>query len=349
MPTPSTIEQQTGINPARIVNGIFVIGGVIITYKLAKKLLLEFKKSTTQSQVDDSPSARQAIALRSAINPSGISWLKNLDTTSVSVILETAKSITNLDQVAKDYANLFEDNLLDDLQSELSASEYQTFLSIIAANPKKQTGPGSSPAEQYAKASSLVVAKKEVTLRTAPDASNHGAFYEQFSDKNIIRLAKAGEFLGYATGRQQYDQKSNVKFIEVAYVINAAKAPSAYKDKNKMRISFWVSSSSDYVDIFPYYKNMYDAYPATTPLTAWMKPQGFFNLKGLSSPILLTLAKAPILNEQLMAINQAPVNTLLGEPIMSLQTSKGEFTQFRTVDNTLRWVEKKYTTILSNA
>ncbi|OYU82631.1 MAG: hypothetical protein CFE24_14915 [Flavobacterium sp. BFFFF2] len=337
------------IIPAKIVNGILVIGGVFVTYKLAQRLLLEYKKSTTQSQVDDSPSARQAIGLRSAINPSGISWFKSFDTTSVSVVLETAKSITNLDQVAKDYSNLFGDNLLDDLQSELSASEYQTFLSIVASNPKKQAGQGSAPAVEYAKASSLVVAKKEVTLRTTPDASNHGAIYEQFSDKNIIRLAKPGEFLGYATGRQQYDQKNNVKFIEVAFVVNAVKAPSAYKDKNKLRISFWVSSSSEYVDIFPFYKNMYDAYPATTPFTGWMKPQDFFTLKGLPSSILLTLYNAPILNEQLMAINLANANTLLGEPIMSLQTTKGEFTQFRTVDNTLRWVEKKYTTILTNS
>jgi hypothetical protein len=350
MPTnPSTIEQQIGLNPAKIVNGILVIGGVFVTYKLAQRLLLEYKKSTTQSQVDDSPSARQAIGLRSAINPSGISLFKSFDTTSVSVILETAKSITNLDQVSKDYSNLFGDNLLDDLQSELSASEYQTFLSIVAANPKKQTGGGSSPAVEYAKASSLVVAKKEVTLRTTPDASYHGAIYEQFSDKNIIRLAKPGEFLGYATGRQQYDQKNNVKFIEVAFVVNAVKAPSAYKDKNKVRISFWVSSSSEFVDIFPFYKNMYDAYPATTPFTGWMKPQDFFTLKGLPSPILLTLARVTILNEQLIPINQAGANTLLGEPMMSLQTKQGQFIQFRTIDNTLRWVDKQFVKTLQES
>ncbi len=342
MPTnPSTLEQHIGLNPAKIVNGILLVGGVYISYKLAQKLLFELKKSGTQSQVDDSPSTRQAIGLRSAINPSGISWFKSFDTTNVSVVLETAKTITSLDQVMKDYSNLFGDNLLDDLQGELSASEYQKFLSIIASNPKKQTGGGSAPAVEYAKASSLVVAKKEVTLRTTPDASNHGAIYEQFSDKNVIRTAKPGEFLGYATGRQQYDQKNNVKFIEVAYVINAAKAPSALKDKNKMRVSLWVSSSSDYVDIFPFYKNMYDAYPATTPLTAWMKPQDFFTLKGLPSPILLTLTKAIILNEQLIPINHAGANTLLGEPMMSLDTQHGQFIQFRTIDNNLRWVDKQ--------
>jgi hypothetical protein len=50
-------------------------------------------------------------------------------------------------------------------------------------------------------------------VRSSPDASYHGAFYEQFSDKNILRTAKSGEFLGYATGMQSYDQKNDVKFI----------------------------------------------------------------------------------------------------------------------------------------
>jgi Fe2+ transport system protein B len=80
-----------------------------------------------------------------------------------------------------------------------------------------------------------------------------------------------------------------------------------------------------------------------------MKPQDFFTLKGLPTPMLLTISKAPILNEQLIMIDIANVNSLLGEPVLSLTTNKGEFTQFKTVDNTLLWVEKKHTTILLNA
>ena len=187
-----------------------------------------------------------------------------------------------------------------------------------------------------------MVAKKAVTLRSSPDATNHGAFYEVFSAKNIIRQAKPGEFLGYATGRQQFDEVNNVKFIEVAYVINAASAPAAYKSKNKVRVSFWVSSSSLYVDILPYYKNMYDAYPATRIFTGWMKPQDFFTLKGIPMPRLLTKINTPVLNEDLVAIDLAQANTILGRLIMSMNTGKGEFLQFQTVDNTLRWVDKRF-------
>ena len=276
------------------------------------------------------------------MNPSGISWMMSIDTTNTSSVMDTAKTITNLDSVQKAYKNLYQDNLLDDLQSELSTSDYQKLLTIVSSNSKKETSGGGSAAVQFAKPNQLVVAKKSVSLRTTPDATNHGAFYEVFSEKNIIRQAKPGEFLGYATGRQQFDDVNNVKFIEVAYVINAANAPAAYKSKNKMRVSFWVSSSSLYVDIFPYYKNMFDAYPSTKNYTGWMKPQDYFTLKGIPMPRLLTRVNTPVLNERLMPIAFAGPNTILGKLIMSMNTGKGEFLQFQTVDNTIRWVDKKF-------
>jgi hypothetical protein len=285
---------------------------------------------------------RQAMALRSAMNPSGISWMMSFDTTNTSLVLDTAKTITNLDSAQNAYKSLYRDNLLDDLQGELSASDYQKFLTIISSNAKKDTSSGGSVPLQFAKANQLVVAKKAVILRSSPDATNHGAFYEVFSAKNIIRTAKAGEFLGYATGRQQYDDVNNVKFIEVAYVINALGAPAAYKSKNKTRVSYWVASSSLYVDIFAYYKNMYDAYPSNKSYTSWMKPQDYFTLKGIPMPRLLTKINTPVLNERLVAIDLARANTILGKLIMSMNTGSGEYLQFQTIDNTLRWVDRRF-------
>jgi hypothetical protein len=282
------------------------------------------------------------MALRSAMNPSGISWMMSMDTTDTGTVLNTAKTITNLDSVQKAYKNLYQDNLLDDIQDELSTSEYQKFLTIISSNKDKDTSKGGAPPVQFAKANQLIVAKKAVSLRSSPDASNHGAFYEVFSDQNILRQAYAGEFLGYATGRQQFDEVNNVKFIEVAYVINAVNAPAAYKNKNKKRVSFWVSSSSLYVDIFTYYKNMFDAYPAAKKLTGWKKPPDFFTLKGIPMPRLLTRMNTPVLNERLIPIAYAMPNTVLGKLIMSMNTGNGEYLQFQTVDNTLRWVDKRY-------
>ena len=329
-------------NQSKIINGVLVIGGIYLTYRLGKNIITSLNKSDAQNKADYSPEVRQAMALRSAMNPSGISWMMSFDTTNTSTVMDSAKTITNLDNVQTAYKNLYQDNLLDDLQSELTSSDYQKFLTIISANSKKDTSGGGSAAVQFAKPNQLIVAKKAVTLRSSPDATNHGAFYEVFSAKNIIRQAKPGEFLGYATGRQQFDDVNNVKFIEVAYVINAASAPPAYKSKNKVRVSFWVSSSVLFVDIFPYYKNMFDAYPSTKNYTSWMKPQDFFTLKGIPMPRLLTKINTPVLNENLTPIAVAQPNTILGRLIMSMKTGKGEFLQFQTVDNTLRWVDKRF-------
>jgi hypothetical protein len=329
-------------NQSKIINGVLVIGGIYLTYRLGKNIITSLNKSDAQNKADDSPEVRQAMALRSAMNPSGISWMMSFDTTNTSTVMDSAKTITNLDNVQTAYKNLYQDNLLDDLQSELTSSDYQKFLTIISANSKKDTSGGGSAAVQFAKPNQLIVAKKAVTLRSSPDATNHGAFYEVFSAKNIIRQAKPGEFLGYATGRQQFDDVNNVKFIEVAYVINAASAPPAYKSKNKVRVSFWVSSSVLFMDIFPYYKNMFDAYPSTKNYTSWMKPQDFFTLKGIPMPRLLTKINTPVLNENLTPIAVAQPNTILGRLIMSMKTGKGEFLQFQTVDNTLRWVDKRF-------
>ena len=340
--TQERIFQVVENNQSKLINGLLVVGGIYLTYHLGKNLIAGINKTDAQSKADDSPDVRQAMALRSAMNPSGISWMMSMDTTNTTSVLDTARTITNLDSVSKAYKNLYQNNLLDDLQSELSTSDYQKFLTIVSSNSNKDTSSGGAAPVQFAKPNQLVVCKKSVTLRSTPDATNHGAFYEVFSDKNIIRQAEPGEFLGYATGRQHFDDVNNVKFIEVAFVVKAQYAPSKYKNQNKKRYTYWVSSSSNYVEIFTYYKTMWDAYPKTQNATGWMKPVDYFTLKGIPMPRILTRFKAPILNDRLVAINVAQPNTILGHYIMGMNTGTAEFLQFRTVDNQLRWVEKRF-------
>jgi hypothetical protein len=59
-------------------------------------------------------------------------------------------------------------------------------------------------------------------------------------------------------------------------------------------------------------------------------------------PRLLTRMNTPVLNDRLIPIAYAMPNTVLGKLIMSMNTGNGEYLQFQTVDNTLRWVDKRY-------
>ncbi len=336
------ITQAVQDNQSVLIKGALIAGGIYLTYRVGKNLVAKVNKNNAQKNTDDKPEVRQAMSLRSSVNPSGYSWMKSFDTTNVSTVMEIAKTITNLDKVQKAYKDLYQDNLLDDLQSDLSTNEYEAFLNIIASNANKDTSGGGAPPVQYTKKNQLIVAKKDVTIRKSPDATNHGAFYEVFSEDNIYRVAKAGEFLGYATGQQHYDEVNNVKFIQVAYVINAKYAPSAYKKKNKVKMSFWISASSNYTDQFPSVKAMIEAYPKTSSTAYWKKPLDYFDLKGIPMPRLLTRANAVILNEKFVPINQAGSNTILGQLVMSMQTKGGVLLQFRTIDNNIRWVDQRY-------
>ena len=352
MPIKEKVIEVVSDNRGKIVNGLLLVGGAYLAYRIGKKIINNINKNAVQAQTDDKPSVRQAMTLRSAMNRSGVSWMMSADGTNEQLIFDTARQISDLDEVSKNYRDLYQSNLLDDLQGELSAEDYSKFLTLVSSNPKKTRSHGATAPVTFAQKSNLVVAIKEVSIRKSPDASNHGAFYEVFSDKNIIRLAKPGEFLGYATGNQHFDEVNNVKFIEVGFVVNGAKAPGSYKAMDKKKFTYWVSSSSKYVEIFDYYKTMFDKYPSTLKATPWMKPLDFFepapkkdkSVKGIPHipAKLITTRFVQVLNERLQPIATADSNTLLGLLIMTMDTGKERFYKFRTVDKTERWVNARF-------
>lgn len=273
-------NQNRIFNPGpQFFNGLLALGGLVLAYRLGKGIVQDMKKESALRLADDSPLVQQALLLRDALNPSGISWLMPLDQTNVAKVLEVAAQITNLDSVAAAYRDLFQDSLYQDLQNELSTLNYQKFLTIVSSNPAKVTGGGALPAAVFAKAGALLVAKRDVFIRSSPDASNHGAIYEIFSAPNVLRTAKAGTFIGYATGKQEYDAKNNVKFIQAGFTVKPESAPVAWKSKAQQQVTFWVSSSKTYVDQLDDYNRMWQAYPLTKNATGWMKPLNYFNKK----------------------------------------------------------------------
>jgi hypothetical protein len=330
-------------NPKRLLVGGAVVGiGGFILYKLGRKIFTTIRERNTAGMADDSPAVRQAMALRSAVNPSGAKWMKSFDFTNVSAIMETAKQITNLDDVITAYRKLYDAELLKDLQSDLGTSDYQKFLTIVSSNTKKTSG----VVNKFAEKNQLVVAKAEVFLRSSPDASYHGAIYEINANKNIIRKAKIGEFLGYATGSQHYDEKNNVKFIEVAYLVKKDGLPAAMKPYAGKQFRYWVSASSNYVEIFPYYSNMFAKYPSTQQEVSYKKPLTYYSgVKGFAANPVISVKPAHVLDEKMQPFILVQPRTLLGEYIMSLDTGKTKYIKFRTIDNTERWVRAGDVTI----
>jgi hypothetical protein len=320
----------------KVITGVLIAGGSFLVYNIGKKLWNEYLKSQAQTSLDEKPAVRWAMLLRSAINPTGVSWLKQTDGTLEQDIFSIAKEITKLDEVVSAYKDLYQDNLLDDLQRELSLEDYQKVLKLITSSVNRSGG----ASERFANKGNLLVTKKEVFLRTSPDASSHGAIYEASKNNNIFRKAGAKEFIGYATGKQQYDEKNNVKFIEVGYLVKGDKAPNNLKHMNGKSFKYWVSSSSAYVDIFKNYEPFYKEYPALKNTTAYLKPLDFYgSLKGLNAEMVISKIPSTILDESFGFKSLVPSNILLGKNIMTIQNNNKHWTQFLTIDGNLRWVD----------
>ena len=338
-------------NPKRVLVAGAIVGvGGFLTYKLVRMIWSSIRSNATSKLADDDPNVRAAMTIRVAVNPSGISWMKSFDTTDNNAIFNAARTITDLDAVIKAYRKLYDSDMMADLQSELSADEYQKFLTMITSNPNKQGG--ASPIT-WAQKNIMLVAKKEVTLRKTPDASYHGAFYENKNEDNIITTASIGSFIGYATGVQQFDSKNNVKFIQVGYIIKKEGVPEKYKQYAGKKSVFWVSSSADYVEMFTKYNLMFDRYPATKLAVTYIKPIDYYEPKpedpkkkkngvsGMPVKAVVSKYKTAVLGERLTPIATVEPDTLLGAYLGGLDTGQKKYVRFMTASGTERWADEK--------
>ena len=75
------IAQAVQDNKSVLIKGALIAGGIYLTYRVGKNLIAKVNKNNAQKNTDDKPEVRQAMSLRSSVNPSGYSWMKSFDTT----------------------------------------------------------------------------------------------------------------------------------------------------------------------------------------------------------------------------------------------------------------------------
>lgn len=122
-PPPPAPKDIMGKVQKGVITGLLLLVGGIVSVKVIQKVRHDaaFKNA-------DSEEVQQAIAVRSAINPSGFAWLSSMDSTDIDSLYELAGRITDLKQVVKQYKNLYSRSMMDDLQKELDPKEYEKFL-----------------------------------------------------------------------------------------------------------------------------------------------------------------------------------------------------------------------------
>jgi hypothetical protein len=324
----SSLPSVTPDLQRKVLRGAVVIGSLTLGYFVGKRIFRKLRERKTSLLADKSPEVRQAMSLRSAMNPSGASWLMWGDGTKEDVIWQVAQQITDLDAVALAYRNLYSNELVKDLQSELGTNDFNAFLQAVASGQANwRVNDGRQPSQgAYAAPQKLIVAIQAVYVRTSPDASYHGRFYEVGENKNIHKTAQPGEFIGYATGKQHYDAKNGVRFIEVAYKKDGA---------SKV---LWVSASSKYTEQFSSKEALLQKYPQNSTALMTMLPLSMLGWMGLSGHRMITAVSTQVYDEDFKPTEVIPANMLVGYPVMALSGGLNEYTLIRTANGQDRWI-----------
>lgn len=128
-----------------------------------------------------------ANAIRQALNPSGVRFLRHIDTTDEAALFAIAPRIRSLTQVAQAYRRLFQSELLEDLRQELSPEEYQVFMAASGklGQTKQVTAP-QSEAEVVSLARSIY---QTITAWGPADTSRLLSLAVQVKDLERLRKA----------------------------------------------------------------------------------------------------------------------------------------------------------------
>ena len=103
--------------------------GIGVAFFVGRKIYKNIREKRTERRFTEE--SQQALLLRSAMNPSGASWLIWMDGTKEEAIFNIAAQITNFRKVQQDYQNLYNRSLIKDLQKELDTDDYNKFMNII--------------------------------------------------------------------------------------------------------------------------------------------------------------------------------------------------------------------------
>lgn len=329
--SPTSLPQIDPQVQRRAFRSVVVMGSLVLGYVVGKRLIKNFRSRQTSLLADDSPDVRQAMRLRSAMNPSGTSWLMWMDGTKEAEALQVAGEIASLDAVARAYRNLYSSELIKDLQGELSAKDFNAFLQAVASGQNNQSVDSGTTQKSgsYTSPQKLIAAKQSVFVRTSPDASYHGRFYEVRDNKNIFKTAKAGEFIGYATGKQHFDSKNNVRFIEVGYRIG-----------NSTQV-LWVSASSMYTEQFDSQGALLAKYPKNRSALQSMQPLSGLGSQGFSGPSMITTSPTMAYDTDFQPMELVATNTLVGTPRMTMVGGDTDYTLVQTAAGRELWLASK--------
>lgn len=306
------------------IKAVIVVGAV---YGISK-IIKNYQKTSTEQQVEKSPEVAQAMTIYSAMNPSGMDWMRKMDGTNTESILNTAREITDLSKVQTAYRKLYKSSLMDDLRQELSPEDYTKFLNTLKYSTSNISS-GKTKVKTDVKRGTLIATKLSANIRKTPKNISKWSF-----DSNIIKLAEAGKFIGFATGKTEFDNsgsgETGTLFMEIQSVTL----------DTKKTVYYWVAVSQIQTISQADYKSR--KYPFF-----WVNEKDTLNGFDSNAKRVIAFSVVPIMNGKFQTIGNASPLQVLGYPIMELNDNKGnEYLQFMTDTQTKYWVNKKHVQLI---
>lgn len=312
------------LSPDKNIDALMKVGGTIALLFFGNKAFAKARKNSAEKDMDTNVSSGHAASLKQAMNPTGFRWMRFIDGTDKEAIMQLATQITNLDEVNEKYKGMTEGgSVYDDLEGSLSPAEFQKFLSLAS---KGKTGSYYyAPKSDKVPFNHWVITTAEANVRSTPKYIWQRAF-----KNNIVKLAPKGYKLGASTGKFAYDEQGKVLFIEFW----------TFTSKGVKKTYYVAKSQIEFVSIAELAKREKQG---KIPLQVI---EGLGGDEAEPQQEVISTDTAVIYDEKFNQVGLTTKNIIMGFPIMSLNTGKGTFIQFQTVQGAKRWIRAESAEII---
>ncbi len=299
---------------AKIVK--YVAIGILLL--IGKNMYAKKQEEKADDAINSDPAAGQARALDAALHPTGWHWAFT-GGTDTDAIFAIAPQITNYEDVQKFYRAQTGKELDGEINTALK-DQYARFIALVTQGKKGDTK--YAAVLQAVPANLWVVTKFNANIRTT--AKMPGTF----ENSNTVKTISAGKSIGVTTGKYTYDTKNDIVFVE-----------------------FWTLGLDDVKHFFYVAKSQIEMLTkAQKAERESMSKLPYEFLAGLSGATdvhtLQTISTHPttIYSEDFNAVSTIPKNIIIGFPLLTLDTGKGNYIKVQTVQGLIRWVKSEDTT-----
>lgn len=186
-----SISPKIPVSPENIkIAQYFIIG--LVLWLIISGQLRKYRQANQYQQAGSDANTSLAIQVRQACNPSGIKLMVELDGTWENDLMLVADQISNVDAVNAAYVNLYNENMYERLEKELSSTKFQEWLKRAKSTPTVAATTGTN---------------KEVKLEAVKDT----VILSDTDSTKVARTVKAGENIGTRLKTYSITNKQGVK------------------------------------------------------------------------------------------------------------------------------------------